>query len=195
MVGPDDSFDPVVVTGFESWPGRMLIIGVVHIQFFKLLKSMECAVLSMVLCTIKSPWSHSIRVGHSLILGLPFVVLFAWLCRISIFTHPASTVQKKNSLTVTHMLEPTDGHCQRDLLTCHANINNNNELFDIKNRLLRFYAALQWCSRSVILPYIMCWSRISSHASLKTACSPALMNLEILLSILNSRINWRRWGY
>ena len=39
--------------GHESRPGRMLVIGVLNIQCFKLFKGMECAVMSMVLCTIK----------------------------------------------------------------------------------------------------------------------------------------------
>ena len=36
-------------TGFESRPGRIFVIGVVHIQCFKLFKELGCAVLSMVL--------------------------------------------------------------------------------------------------------------------------------------------------
>ena len=39
--------------GHESRPGRMLVIGVLNIQCFKLFKGVECAVMSMVLCTIK----------------------------------------------------------------------------------------------------------------------------------------------
>ena len=52
-------------TGFKSWSGRMLVIEVVPIQCSKLFKGMESAVMSMELCTIKSPWSYSIRLGHS----------------------------------------------------------------------------------------------------------------------------------
>ena len=44
-------------TGFESRPGRMCVVEVVHIQFPKLFKCLECAVLSMRLCTMKNPWS------------------------------------------------------------------------------------------------------------------------------------------
>ena len=56
-------------TGFESQSGRMFVIVVVHIQCSELSECLECAVLSMLLYTIKNPWSHSIRVGHSP--GLP----------------------------------------------------------------------------------------------------------------------------
>ena len=52
-------------TGFKSWSGRMLVIEVVPIQWSKLFKGMESAVMSMALCTIKNPWSYSIRLGHS----------------------------------------------------------------------------------------------------------------------------------
>ena len=45
-------------TMFASWSGQIFVIVVVHIQCSKLFKAMECAVLSMVLCTIKNPWSH-----------------------------------------------------------------------------------------------------------------------------------------
>ena len=45
----------------------MFDIEVVHIQCFKLLKDMECAVMSMALCTIKKTLedSYSVRVGYS----------------------------------------------------------------------------------------------------------------------------------
>ena len=69
-------------TGFESRSGRMFVIEVVHIQFSKkLFKSVECAVLSMVLCTMKNPGSHSIRVRYCPDFGLPSVAIFPWLCR------------------------------------------------------------------------------------------------------------------
>ena len=42
-------------TGFEFRSGRMFVIEVVHIQSFKLFKGLECAVLSIVPCTIKNP--------------------------------------------------------------------------------------------------------------------------------------------
>ena len=42
---------------------------------------MEYAVLSMVLCTIMNPWSHSKRVGHCPDFGLPSVAILPWLCR------------------------------------------------------------------------------------------------------------------
>ena len=59
--------------GLESRPGRVFVINVVHIQCFKLYKSLECAVLSMLLCTIKNPSSYSKRVEHSPDFGLSFV--------------------------------------------------------------------------------------------------------------------------
>ena len=77
-------------TGLESRPGRIFIIEVVHIQCSKLFKGLECAELCIVLCGIKSPWSHSIRVGHSLDFGLSFVVILQCLCikrRKAIITH------------------------------------------------------------------------------------------------------------
>ena len=46
---------PVVGTDFEFRLGRMFVIELVHIQGSKLFKGLECAVLSMVLCAIKSP--------------------------------------------------------------------------------------------------------------------------------------------
>ena len=66
---------------FISTLGRMFFIGFVHIQCSKLFKGLECTVLSMVLCTIKNPWSHSIRVGHSPGFGLSSVAMLPWLCR------------------------------------------------------------------------------------------------------------------
>ena len=50
-------------TGFESRQGRMFVSEVVHIHCSNLFKGLEYAMLSMVglLCTAKSPWSHSIR--------------------------------------------------------------------------------------------------------------------------------------
>ena len=68
-------------TGFDSTLGRIFFIGFVHIQCSKLFKGMKCTVLSMVLCTIKKPWSHSIRVGHSPDFGLLSVAILPWLCR------------------------------------------------------------------------------------------------------------------
>ena len=47
----------------KAW-NRIFANGVVHIHWSKLFKRMGCAVLSMILCMIKNPWSHSIRVGH-----------------------------------------------------------------------------------------------------------------------------------
>ena len=51
-------------TGFESRPGRIFVIEVVHVQCSKLFKYLDCAVLPMALCTLQNPWSHSIRVGQ-----------------------------------------------------------------------------------------------------------------------------------
>ena len=55
---PDGPFDPAVARSSEllgSNPGRMLVIKVVPIHCSKLFKGMECAVMSMALCTIKNP--------------------------------------------------------------------------------------------------------------------------------------------
>ena len=52
-------------TGSVSRPGQIFVIGVVHIQYTKLFKGLECAVLSIALCTIKNPWSHSTRLGFN----------------------------------------------------------------------------------------------------------------------------------
>ena len=43
--------------------------------------SVRCAVLSMVLCTIKNPWIHLIRVGHIADFGFPSATIFPWLFR------------------------------------------------------------------------------------------------------------------
>ena len=53
-------------TGFESRSGRIFVIEAVQIQCSKIFKGLGCVVLSVVLSTIKNPWSHSIRLGHSL---------------------------------------------------------------------------------------------------------------------------------
>ena len=66
--------------------GRMFVIKIVHIQCPKLFKGLGCPVLSMVLCTIKNLWSHSIRIGYIPDFGLPSVVILPWLCR-----NPANT--------------------------------------------------------------------------------------------------------
>ena len=52
---------------------------IVHLQCPKLFESLECAVLSMVLCTIKNP-CHSIRIGNSLNFRLSVAIL-PWLYR------------------------------------------------------------------------------------------------------------------
>ena len=41
----------------------MFVIEVVHIQCSKFFEGLECAVMFVALCTIKTPWSYSIRVG------------------------------------------------------------------------------------------------------------------------------------
>ena len=43
-----------VVAGLESRPGELFVIEVVHIRCSKLFKGLESAVLSMVLCTLKT---------------------------------------------------------------------------------------------------------------------------------------------
>ena len=58
-------------TELESWSCRMFVIDVVHIQCYKLFKGMECAVLSMVMCTR----SFLIRAGHSPDFGLPSIAI------------------------------------------------------------------------------------------------------------------------
>ena len=50
-------------TGFECRPCRIFVIDVVHIQCSKLFKSMECAVISLVLCTKTNAWSNAMKVG------------------------------------------------------------------------------------------------------------------------------------
>ena len=77
-------------TGFESRPGRMFVIDIVHIQCSKLFKSLECTELSMALSAMKNPWCHLIREGHNPDFGLPSVAILPWLCRMrrkAIFTH------------------------------------------------------------------------------------------------------------
>ena len=78
-------------------PAGLDICHRVVIQCSKLFKGLECAVLSMVLCTIKNPWSHPKRVGHSPDFERPSVAILPWLCRKrrkAIFTHSLTT---KNS--------------------------------------------------------------------------------------------------
>ena len=45
--------------------GSNIVIAVVQIQCLKLFKGLECAVVSIVLCTINKPWSYSITERHS----------------------------------------------------------------------------------------------------------------------------------
>ena len=69
----DELFTPV-----WSWLQKGCLIDTLrktHIQCSKLLKCLF-SVLSMVLCTIKHPW------GHSLDVGLHSVVIFAWLYNV-----------------------------------------------------------------------------------------------------------------
>ena len=73
-----------------SNPGR---VGCVSsrfcIQCSKLFKGLECAVLSMVLCTIKNPWSHSIRVEYSPDIGLPSIAIsVVWKKQKMFLPHP-----------------------------------------------------------------------------------------------------------
>ena len=63
--------------GFESQPSRMFVLGVVRIKLSRLFKGLECAVLSMVLCTIKKHCSRSIRVEHIPDFGLPSVAIMS----------------------------------------------------------------------------------------------------------------------
>ena len=56
LAGPDVSFCPVVAR--SSNPGRLGFLSLklfIGYTLFKLFKGIECAVLSMVLCTIKKP--------------------------------------------------------------------------------------------------------------------------------------------
>ena len=46
-------------TGFESRSGRLFVIEVVDIQCSKLLKGLECTILSMILRTMKNPFDKS----------------------------------------------------------------------------------------------------------------------------------------
>ena len=53
----------LVPTWFGYRSDQICVTQVVHIQCSNLFKGLECAVLSMVLCTIKNTWSHSISLG------------------------------------------------------------------------------------------------------------------------------------
>ena len=67
----DGSFDPVVARNSEvlgSNPGQVGYLSsrlCICIQCSKLSKGLEYALLSMVLCTIKNPGTHSIRVEQN----------------------------------------------------------------------------------------------------------------------------------
>ena len=69
-------------------------VGIYTTHLSKVLKGLECAVLPMVLCTIKNHWGHSIRVGHSPNFGLS----------VTIYCHACSKNDvKQNSLTSTEV--------------------------------------------------------------------------------------------
>ena len=70
-------------TGFESRLGEMFVVEFLHIglQCSKLSIGLEYVVLSVALCTIKSPWSHSIRVEYSPDFGLLSVAILLLLYR------------------------------------------------------------------------------------------------------------------
>ena len=59
-------------TGFESRPGRMCVIEIVHTVLQTVERPGVCSVAT-VLCTIKNPQSHSIRVEYSPDFGIPSV--------------------------------------------------------------------------------------------------------------------------
>ena len=61
----------------RSYWVQILVGSDVPIQCSKLFKGMECAVMYMALCTIKNPWSYSIRLGHSPFLPLRYCHDFA----------------------------------------------------------------------------------------------------------------------
>ena len=78
---------------FESRSSRIFVILAVHIQCSKLFKGLECAVLRMVLFTIKNPWRHSKGI-YNPGFGLPFLAILPSLCRKrrkAIFTHSLLT--------------------------------------------------------------------------------------------------------
>ena len=84
-VAPGGSFGLVAARNSEVYWGlipasRILVTEVVHIQCLKQFKGLECALLSTVLCTIKNPFSLSIRVGHGPDFGLPSVAILPWFC-------------------------------------------------------------------------------------------------------------------
>ena len=99
-------------TGFESRPDQWFVIEVVHKQCSELFKGLECAVLSMVLCTITNPWNNSIRVGHSPDYGFLSVAILSWF-------------RKKHTLNPhTRYIEPMLFQCCA--IVCDAGPTQNN---------------------------------------------------------------------
>ena len=50
----------------------------IHIRCSKLFKGLKCAAPSMVLCTIKNPWSYSKRIGHRPDFWFHSVAILPW---------------------------------------------------------------------------------------------------------------------
>ena len=75
----DGSLSPArnskVLGSYPRLVGCFLLMLCIYIQCSKLFKGLESVVLSTVMCTIKNPLSHSIRIEHSPELGLPSVAL------------------------------------------------------------------------------------------------------------------------
>ena len=67
-------------TGFKSWSGRMFCTMLCIYRAPKCSKGWMCSVY-MILCAIKNPWSHMIRIGLSPDFQLPSVAILPWLCR------------------------------------------------------------------------------------------------------------------
>ena len=107
FVGEDTDTALVFQSG-STRPGRILVIGVVHINRSKFCKGLECVVLcAMTLYTIKNSWRYSKRVGHSPDFGLPSVEILPWSCRkrhstiLTSFTHSWACISSFQYLKYT----------------------------------------------------------------------------------------------
>ena len=140
-------------TGFESRPGRIFVIEVPHIQCSKLFTSLECMVLSLVLCTKNNPWSHSIRVVYSPDFGLPSVTILPWLCRKRrkpIFTHLLHVLWQSKGLWIKHaqMIDCRHWLKRNDhswtSLTTSSVINKSNHLIQQYHELVIVDPFMTW---------------------------------------------------
>ena len=104
----------------RSWARIPAGSDVCHIQCSKLFKCLECAVLSMVLCTIKNPWSHWIGVGYSPDFGLPSVAILPGLCRKrrkAIFTHSFTHI---SNVHIPGLIYISHSQCYQAIVVCHT---------------------------------------------------------------------------